>query len=109
MHGIHLHAIGRCEGPDFKSAGGHWNPAGHQHGRDNPMGAHLGDLPNFDVAGQTVASLTLPVGGITAADLADADGTALVIHADPDDYKTDPSGNSGARIACAVLAPPRAP
>jgi Cu-Zn family superoxide dismutase len=98
-HGIHLHSAGRCEGPDFKSAGAHWNPSGRQHGLANPAGAHLGDLPNLTVAADGTATATLHVAG----DIADADGTALVIHADPDDNKTDPSGNSGARIACAVL------
>lgn len=106
-HGVHLHAVGRCDGPDFKSAGPHWNPAGKQHGRDNPLGAHLGDLPNFEVTGLTEASLTFPIGGLSLASLADDDGTSLVIHAKPDDYRTDPSGNSGDRIACAVLAPPK--
>ena len=99
VHGIHLHAAGRCDGPDFKSAGPHWNPAGRQHGHDNPQGAHLGDLPNLTAGadGKAMASFTV------AGDMDDADGTSLVIHAKPDDNKTDPSGNSGDRIACAVL------
>jgi Cu-Zn family superoxide dismutase len=105
MHGIHLHAVGRCEGPDFKSAGGHWNPMGKQHGRDNPAGAHLGDLPNLVIGADGRGSARLTVDG----DVADADGTSLVIHAKEDDYKTDPSGNSGDRVACAVLAAPKSP
>ncbi len=107
-HGIHLHEKGLCEGPKFASAGGHWNPAGKMHGRDNPQGPHLGDLPNFDVTPSGSASANLSVPGATmsggATPLADADGTALVIHAKADDYRTDPSGDSGDRIACAVVA-----
>jgi superoxide dismutase, Cu-Zn family len=104
-HGLHLHAVGRCDGPDFKSAGAHWNPAGKQHGHLNPLGAHLGDLPNLTVSSNRHGALNFLVGG----SLADADGTSLVIHAKPDDYKTDPSGNSGDRIACAVIAAPAQP
>ena len=106
-HGVHLHTTGLCEGPKFASAGGHWNPGGKQHGRDNPAGAHLGDLANFEVAAGGGGSTSFLVAGVTisgAGGLADADGTALVIHAKADDYKTDPSGDSGDRIACAVLA-----
>jgi len=109
-YGVHLHAVGRCEGPAFASAGGHWNPTGRQHGRDNPAGAHLGDLPNLVVGGDgrgildfTVAGAALAGGGADA--LLDSDGAAIVVHAQPDDYRTDPSGNSGARIACGVLKP----
>lgn len=109
-HGVHLHEKGMCEGPKFESAGGHWNPATKQHGRDNPMGAHLGDLANMEAADGAEASSTYLVAGVTMGGsgnaLADADGTSLVVHAKADDYKTDPSGNSGDRIACAVLAPP---
>jgi Cu-Zn family superoxide dismutase len=106
VHGIHIHTVGKCEGPAFTSAGGHLNPAGHQHGKDNPMGSHLGDLPNITVDrhGNGELAQTLTVAATTLrAELADADGAAVVVHADPDDYRTDPSGNSGARIACAVL------
>jgi len=109
-HGVHLHEKGMCEGPKFESAGAHWNPAGKQHGRDNPMGAHLGDLANMEAADGAEASSTYLVTGVTMGGtqnaLADADGTSLVVHAKADDYKTDPSGNSGDRIACAVIAPP---
>ena len=103
QHGIHLHERGQCEGPGFASAGGHWNPTGRKHGRDNPAGAHIGDLPNLriDVTGSGTASFTLAPGS------ADADGTALVIHEKADDYRTDPSGNSGNRVACAVIAAPQ--
>ena len=106
VHGIHIHATGKCEGPAFTSAGGHLNPAGHQHGKDNPAGSHLGDLPNVTIDGHGNGELAQVLAGDAAtlrAQLADADGAAVVVHADPDDYRTDPSGNSGARIACAVL------
>jgi len=112
IHGIHVHAVGRCEPPDFASAGPHWNPEGKKHGLSNPQGPHAGDLPNVDVAangvlGQAVtlanATLTGPAGDPRV--LLDADGAALVIHAQADDNMTDPSGNSGARIACAVIQP----
>lgn len=106
-HGVHLHEKGMCEGPKFESAGAHWNPMTKQHGRDNPMGAHLGDLANMDATDGAEATSTYQVAGVTMGGtgnaLADADGTSLVVHAKADDYKTDPSGNSGDRIACAVL------
>jgi Cu-Zn family superoxide dismutase len=106
VHGLHLHEKGLCEGPDFKSAGAHWNPQSKQHGKDNPMGAHLGDLPNLAVAADGSATVSIPGNVVTMASLADADGTSLVVHAKADDYKPDPSGDSGDRIACAVIAPP---
>lgn len=109
-HGIHLHQTGLCDGPKFVTAGGHWNPGMKQHGRDNPAGAHAGDLPNLIVRADGTARVTIPVSGAIMASgammLADSDGTAIVIHAKPDDYKTDPSGASGDRIACAVVARP---
>ena len=106
-HGIHIHAVGRCEAPEFKSAGGHFNPSGKKHGLHNPEGAHAGDMPNLPVAKNGSAKATFTAKGATlgegAGSLLGADGTALVIHADPDDEKTDPAGNSGARIACGVI------
>ena len=108
-YGVHLHAVGRCDPPAFASAGGHWNPAGRQHGRDNPAGAHLGDLPNLTVGsdGRGVSDVAIAgaaLSGESANALLDADGAAIVVHAQADDYRTDPSGNSGARIACGVIA-----
>lgn len=100
-HGVHLHEMGRCDGPDFKSAGAHWNPAGKQHGHLNPAGSHVGDLPNFTISSLDVATIEFAVG-----ELRSAGGLSLVVHAKPDDYRTDPSGNSGDRIACAVLWQP---
>ena len=105
-HGIHLHTIGACDAPSFASAGSHLNPHGKQHGSANPAGSHLGDLPNLvtDSYGAGTISATLNDGRAQVeAALFDADGTAVVIHAGSDDYTTDPSGNSGTRIACAVL------
>jgi Cu-Zn family superoxide dismutase len=108
-HGVHLHQTGRCDPPDFASAGPHWNPAGRQHGRLNPQGPHLGDLPNLQVErdGSGRLEFTIALAAGTAAHvnpLLDADGTAIVIHAAADDDRTDPAGNSGARIACGVFA-----
>jgi len=110
LHGIHVHSVGRCDPPDFTSAGSHWNPAGKKHGMNNPAGPHAGDLPNVEVAANGVlgTTVTLPGASLTATGpgaLLDADGAALVIHASADDYVTDPSGNSGTRIACAVIQP----
>jgi Cu-Zn family superoxide dismutase len=112
IHGVHVHSIGRCDPPQFESAGPHWNPLAKKHGMNNPAGPHAGDLPNVEVAanGTLGATLTLPDASLFAPPasvgaLLDADGAALVIHADADDYATDPSGNSGPRIACAVIRP----
>jgi Cu-Zn family superoxide dismutase len=112
VHGIHVHSVGRCDPPDFASAGPHWNPLGRKHGLSNPAGPHAGDLPNVEVAANGVlgTAVTLPNASVTAPPgtpgaLLDADGAALVIHAQADDNVTDPSGNSGARIACAVIGP----
>jgi len=106
-HGIHIHAAGKCEPPDFKSAGGHLNPAGKEHGLRNPAGHHAGDLPNLVVDKAGKARATFLARGATLGEgdgsLFGPEGTSLVIHADPDDEKTDPAGNSGARIACGVI------
>lgn len=107
-YAIHIHSVGRCEGPKFTSAGDHFNPTMTKHGKDNPLGPHLGDLPNVIVGTSgsgtvdyTVVGLLL-IGG--TAPLLDADGAAIIVNAGPDDYKTDPSGNSGDRLACGSLA-----
>lgn len=107
LHGIHVHAVGRCDGPEFTSAGGHWNPAARKHGLNNPQGPHAGDLPNLSVAANGVVNEAVVLSGASLAGLADADGSALVVHATADDHVSDPSGNSGARIACAILSPAR--
>jgi Cu-Zn family superoxide dismutase len=106
-YGAHVHAVGRCDAPDFASAGPHWNPTGEQHGGSNPQGMHMGDLPNLmvDADGRGKLEITLPGTRLVAGSSAmmDADGAAIVIHERADDYRTDPSGNSGARIACGVF------
>lgn len=106
VHGIHFHAVGACT-PDFAAAGAHYNPMSKQHGLENPAGAHGGDLGNLTIGADgsgaydyTTMLVSLMPGDMT---LYDADGSALVVHANPDDYKTDPSGNSGGRIACGVV------
>lgn len=101
-HGLHIHAVGRCDAPDFTSAGPHWNPDAKAHGRDNPMGAHVGDLPNIDIGSDGRGSVTFDLAGGTAA-LLEGEGKAMIIHAAADDYRTDPSGNSGDRVACGVF------
>ena len=105
--GVHIHEVGKCEGPDFASAGGHWNPTKHEHGFDNPNGAHMGDFFNLEVGEDGTGSVEARIEGASLQDganaLMDADGAAFVIHAGPDDLKTDPSGESGGRIACGVF------
>ena len=107
-HGIHVHAVGRCDPPDFMSAGGHFNPTNRQHGLRNPAGPHAGDLPNMEIGangtGQFNAVNNLLTLGSGPNSLFDADGSSIVIHAMPDDDVTDPAGNSGARIACGLIA-----
>ena len=102
-HGAHVHMTGRCDAPDFTSAGGHWNPTGAQHGMENPAGPHAGDMPNLLVGTNGAGSMSVTLPGRTLASLLDADGAAIVVHAGPDDMRTDPSGNSGGRIACGVF------
>jgi Cu-Zn family superoxide dismutase len=110
-HGMHIHQSGKCEGPAFASAGGHFNPTNRKHGLDSPEGAHGGDLAQlpatFDGSGMhqaTTDRISLTAG---PSNINDADGSSLIIHAGPDDQLTDPTGNSGGRIACAVLAAPK--
>lgn len=103
-HGAHLHTTGRCDAPDFASAGPHWNPAARQHGAMNPQGPHAGDLPNLVVGPDGRGTLGAVLPGSTVAALLDADGAAMVVHAGADDLVTDPSGNSGGRIVCGVFA-----
>ena len=107
-HAIHVHETAKCDGPDFKSAGGHFNPDGKHHGLKNPEGPHAGDMPNFkaDAKGKSKATVTAP--NVTLKDgphsVYTGGGTALVIHAKADDMKTDPAGNAGDRIACGVIS-----
>lgn len=107
-HAFHIHAVGKCEPPDFKSAGPHFNPGAAKHGLENPEGPHAGDMPNLHVPGDgrlsiEVLNQAVTLGGKSA--LLDEDGAALVIHAGADDYRTDPAGNAGDRIACGIIAP----
>jgi superoxide dismutase, Cu-Zn family len=108
-HGIHIHAVGRCDPLDFTSAGGHFNPEGRKHGQQNPEGAHAGDLPNLTVSADGSANVELLARDVVLGSetnshsLFPPTGTSLVIHANPDDAKTDPAGNAGARIACGVI------
>jgi superoxide dismutase, Cu-Zn family len=108
-HGIHIHQNAKCDGPDFKSAGPHFNPDDKKHGLQSPDGHHAGDMMNFSVKKSGVAKLKLTNNDVSLGDGTDKHslfangGTALVIHADPDDMKTDPAGNAGARIACGVI------
>jgi Cu-Zn family superoxide dismutase len=105
--GVHIHEVGKCEGPQFASAGGHFNPEKKQHGTMNPQGAHAGDLPNVTVGADGSGRLETTTNRVTlgggASSLFDADGSALVIHAAADDFLTDPTGNSGGRTACGVI------
>jgi Cu-Zn family superoxide dismutase len=104
---VHVHAVGTCEGPQFTSAGGHFNPGSKEHGMLNPKGPHAGDLPNITIAADgsgRMESATDRISlGAGPATLFDADGSALVVHAAPDDFKTDPTGNAGGRLACGVI------
>jgi Cu-Zn family superoxide dismutase len=105
-HGIHLHTTGKCDPPKFTSAGDHWNPTKRQHGTKNPQGPHLGDMPNISIGGDSSGSVSATSAGGRfrgANPLLDGDGAAVVVHAKPDDYRTQPSGNSGDRIACGVV------
>ncbi|MGH9492423.1 MAG: superoxide dismutase family protein [Terriglobales bacterium] len=107
-HAIHIHQNGACEGPDFKSAGGHFNPEQKKHGLENPEGPHAGDMANFTAKKNGRAKGKVENARVTLAEGAansvfSGGGTALVVHAKADDMKTDPSGNAGDRIACGVI------
>jgi superoxide dismutase, Cu-Zn family len=107
-YGMHVHMVGKCDAPGFMSAGPHWNPTGAQHGRDNPLGQHRGDLPNLVIEPGMIGEVAVVIeGGALSGDggLLDADGASFIIHAQADDMKTDPTGNSGGRVVCGVFAP----
>jgi Cu-Zn family superoxide dismutase len=108
VHGVHIHQNGQCDAPDFTTAGPHFNPTNRQHGTENPAGPHGGDLPNLTVDANLRGTMSGVARGVTlegegANSVRKDGGTALVVHATADDYRTDPSGNSGARIACGVI------
>jgi len=103
-HGVHVHTTGACEAPTFQSAGGHWNPNNQTHGLEDPEGQHAGDMPNLTVGEDGTGTLEYTLeGGATFEGLMDADGSAFMVHAMRDDQATDPSGDSGDRIACGVF------
>jgi Cu-Zn family superoxide dismutase len=108
LHGFHIHEVGKCEPPDFKTAGGHFNPYGRKHGLKNPEGPHSGDSPNLLVGPDGTATQVILFPFVTLGDgtnsLLHPGGTSLMIHATTDDQITDPSGNSGVRIACGVIS-----
>ena len=107
-HGFHIHAVGKCDPPTFMSAGGHFNPDGKKHGVKNPAGPHAGDLPNLMVEPDGTAIVGVVASHVTlmpgSSSLFGREGSALMIHASPDDDVTDPAGNAGARIACGVIS-----
>ena len=107
LHAVHVHAVGKCEAPDFTSAGGHFNPAQKKHGHKSAEGAHAGDLPNMLVAKDGTGRFEAFTDGMTlrpgATSVFDKDGSALVIHVGVDDYATDPTGNAGDRAACGII------
>jgi superoxide dismutase, Cu-Zn family len=106
-HAIHIHEMAKCEAPAFESAGAHFNPDAKLHGLKNPKGPHAGDMNNFIVRRNGTATVTLTDPrvslGTDSHSLFTGGGTSLVIHAKADDMKTDPSGNSGDRIACGII------
>src|SRR6201984_1880605 len=108
LHAVHVHTIGKCEGPAFTSAGGHFNPAGKKHGMKNPEGPHAGDMNNFTVNADGSVKSTVTAPGVTLREgqpnsVFTNGGTALVIHTKGDDMMTDPAGNAGDRIACGTI------
>jgi Cu-Zn family superoxide dismutase len=109
-HAIHFHEHASCEGPDFKSAGGHFNPEHKEHGLDNPKGPHAGDMLNFNADAKGMAKATIANKHVNLGSDADSlfsnGGTALVIHAKADDMKSDPAGNAGPRVGCGVIVKP---
>lgn len=107
LHGVHIHEFSKCEGPDFESAGSHFNPEGTEHGLMHPDGSHLGDMPNLEVKEDGTVDVELELPGATLMEgeksLLREDGTSIIIHEGPDDGVTQPAGNSGKRIVCGKI------
>jgi superoxide dismutase, Cu-Zn family len=103
-HGFHVHEKGDCSSPDATSAGGHYNPRGQRHGRHGTGMHHVGDLPSLRADANGVARFDFESTSIGVGSGADIVGRGLIVHRDPDDYTTQPTGNAGARLACAVIA-----
>ncbi|MFJ5963135.1 superoxide dismutase family protein [Bacillus sp. NPDC093026] len=106
-HGFHIHETGICEAPDFETAGAHFNPAHREHGFDNPKGYHAGDMPNLEVGADGKIDVVVNVPDVTlkggSHQLFSQNGRSFIIHAEADDYLSNPSGNSGKRIACGAI------
>lgn len=112
-HGVHIHGSPHCDGPDFKTAGGHFNPTNKQHGFQNPQGHHAGDLPQNVIVGEGHVGLAnfnldyISLDPAAPSSIVANGGTSIVVHEKADDMKTDPAGNSGNRIACGVITAPQ--
>lgn len=113
MHGIHIHNVGMCKGPDFETAGDHYNPTDAAHGFDHEDGPHAGDLDNIEVADDGTVSTELNAESVSILEenldntLLTDEGTALIIHSAEDDYQTQPSGDAGTPVACGVISEPK--
>ncbi|MGP4040565.1 superoxide dismutase family protein [Gracilibacillus sp. D59] len=108
MHGVHIHEYAKCEGPDFQSAGNHFNPEGNEHGLMHPDGSHLGDMPNLEIEADGTADVEFELPGATLMDgnksLLREDGTSIIIHEGQDDGVSQPAGNAGDRVVCGVIS-----
>lgn len=107
LHGVHIHEYPTCDGPDFQSAGNHFNPEGNEHGLMHPDGSHLGDMPNLEVEADGTADVEMELPGATLTDgnksLLREDGTSIIIHESQDDGVSQPAGDAGKRIVCGMI------
>ncbi len=108
LHGVHIHEYPKCEAPDFKSAGNHFDPEGKEHGLMHPDGSHLGDMPNLEIEGDGTTDVEFELPGVTLMDgeksLLREEGTSIIIHSGQDDGVSQPSGESGERIVCGIIS-----